>query len=71
MRVAGSIHFSLIAGRILFKNIRYYSSSQTIRIVKGQMQWRYWIRAPMDEIDFQTQAAAGTFFTPPLCLLRS
>ncbi|KAI0035556.1 hypothetical protein K488DRAFT_82999 [Vararia minispora EC-137] len=50
----GSIHFSLVAGRILFKDFRYYSSNQAIRIVKGKLQWRYWIRAPMDDIDFRT-----------------
>ncbi|CAA7261639.1 unnamed protein product [Cyclocybe aegerita] len=45
----GSIHFSLIAGRILFKDLRYHSSNQTIKILKGQIQWRYWIRRPTSE----------------------
>ncbi|KAI0314094.1 hypothetical protein OF83DRAFT_1165342 [Amylostereum chailletii] len=49
----GSIHFSLVAGRILFKNVRYHSSNQTIKVVKGQVVWRYWIRAPTLEEDFQ------------------
>ncbi|VDB95270.1 unnamed protein product [Peniophora sp. CBMAI 1063] len=49
----GSIHFSLVAGRILFKDVKYHSSNQTIKIVKGQISWRYWIRAPADEKEFQ------------------
>ncbi|KAJ7703124.1 hypothetical protein B0H17DRAFT_922585 [Mycena rosella] len=42
----GSIHFSILTGRILFKDFRYHSSNQTIKIVKGQIEWRYWIRRP-------------------------
>jgi len=45
----GSIHFSLLAGRILLKDVRYHSSNQTMKIVKGQIQWRYWIRRPTSE----------------------
>ncbi|KAF8906482.1 hypothetical protein CPB84DRAFT_389294 [Gymnopilus junonius] len=45
----GSIHFSLLTGRILLKDVRYHSSNQTIKIVKGQIQWRYWIRKPTSE----------------------
>ncbi len=45
----GSIHFSLLAGRILFKDVRFHSSNQTVKIVKGQIQWRYWIRRPTSE----------------------
>ncbi|KAF9012385.1 hypothetical protein BDQ17DRAFT_1496756 [Cyathus striatus] len=47
----GSIHFSLLAGRILVRGIRYHSSNQTIKIVKGQIQWRYWLRRPITEDD--------------------
>ncbi|KAL4251310.1 hypothetical protein ABKN59_005668 [Abortiporus biennis] len=46
-----SIHFSLLNGSILFKGLRYHSSNQTIRIVKGQISWRYWIRSPAQEDD--------------------
>ncbi|KAI0058067.1 hypothetical protein BV25DRAFT_1994498 [Artomyces pyxidatus] len=52
----GSIHFALLAGRILFKDVRYHSASQTIKIVKGQVSWRYWIRAPTLEEDLQARA---------------
>ncbi|KAF8161147.1 hypothetical protein B0H34DRAFT_654233 [Crassisporium funariophilum] len=45
----GSIHFSLVAGRILLKDFRYHSSNQTMKIIKVQIQWRYWIRRPTSE----------------------
>ncbi|KAF5393264.1 hypothetical protein D9757_000624 [Collybiopsis confluens] len=45
----GSIHFSILSGRILFKDIRYHSSNQTAKIVKAQIAWRYWIRRPTTE----------------------
>lgn len=35
----------------MFKNFRYHSSNQTIRIVKGQISWRYWIRRPTEEYE--------------------
>ncbi|KIK67374.1 hypothetical protein GYMLUDRAFT_156567 [Collybiopsis luxurians FD-317 M1] len=45
----GSIHFSILSGRILLKDVRYHSSNQTAKIVKAQMAWRYWIRRPTTE----------------------
>ena len=50
----GSIHFSLIAGRILLKDIRYHSSNQTVKLVTAQIQWRYWIRRPTAQEDIGT-----------------
>ncbi|KAF9465079.1 hypothetical protein BDZ94DRAFT_1351083 [Collybia nuda] len=50
----GSIHFSLIGGRILLKDTHYHSSNQTIKVVKGQVQWRYWIRRPTSEEEIGT-----------------
>ena len=47
----GSIHFSILAGRILLKDVHYHSSNQTIKLVKGQISWRYWIRKPTTEED--------------------
>jgi hypothetical protein len=49
IKYLGSIHFSLLTGRILLKDVRYHSSNQTIKLVKGQIQWRYWIRRPTSE----------------------
>ena len=45
----GSIHFSLLAGRVLLKDVRYHSSNQSIKVVKSQIQWRYWVRRPTSE----------------------
>ncbi|KAK7692730.1 hypothetical protein QCA50_004363 [Cerrena zonata] len=47
----GSISFSVLAGRISFKDLRYHSANQTILVVKGQISWRYWIRVPVEEDD--------------------
>ena len=50
----GSIHFSLLTGRILLKDVRYHSSNQTIKVVTGQLQWRYWTRRPTSEEDLNS-----------------
>jgi hypothetical protein len=63
----GSLHFSLVAGRVLFKDVRYHSSNQTLTVVKGQLSWRYWLRAPMDESDVQTQAGACSSALASIC----
>lgn len=39
-----AIQLSFLAGRILFKNIRYQSRNQSIYILKGHITWRYWLR---------------------------
>ena len=55
----GSIHFSLLGGRVSFKDFRYHSSNQTIHVVKGQISWRYWIRVPADEDDLSDARVVG------------
>ncbi|CAL1706934.1 unnamed protein product [Somion occarium] len=55
----GSIHFSILAGRISFKDLRYHSANQTILVVKGQISWRYWIRAPAEEDDLSHARVIG------------
>lgn len=47
----GSIHFSLLSGRVLLKDVRYHSSNQTIHVVKAQITWRYWLRTTATEHD--------------------
>ncbi|KAI3619034.1 fermentation associated protein [Moniliophthora roreri] len=47
----GAIQFSILNGRILLKDVHYHTSNQTIKIVKAQIAWRYWIRSPMMEED--------------------
>ncbi|KAH8080285.1 hypothetical protein BXZ70DRAFT_901408 [Cristinia sonorae] len=68
----GSIHFSVLGGSILFKDLRYHSSNQTIKIVKGQVSWRYWIRAPAEEEDLIQAQVIGQSSplkvrSPPTC----
>ncbi|KAH9171981.1 hypothetical protein EDB89DRAFT_2174254 [Lactarius sanguifluus] len=41
----GSLHISLLSGRILLKDFRYHSSNQSIKVVKVQLRWQYWVRA--------------------------
>lgn len=41
--ITGSIQFSPMAGRILFKDLRYHSSNMSIRVLKGHVTWRYWL----------------------------
>ncbi|KAI8993910.1 hypothetical protein BD414DRAFT_436222, partial [Trametes punicea] len=55
----GSIHFSLLGGRVLVKDLRYHSSNQTFRIVKGQVSWRYWLRRPAEEEDLSHARVIG------------
>ena len=31
------------------KDVTYHSSNQTVKVVKAQLQWRYWIRRPTSE----------------------
>ena len=57
--VAGAIHFSTLAGRILIKDLRYHSSNQTFRIVKMQLSWRYWLRQPAEEEDLSHARVMG------------
>ncbi|EMD37359.1 hypothetical protein CERSUDRAFT_114033 [Gelatoporia subvermispora B] len=49
----------MLNGRIMFKDVRYHSSNQTIRIVKGQLSWRYWIRKPAEEEDLSHARVVG------------
>lgn len=39
---AESIQFAPIAGRILFKDIRYHSTNMSARILLGHVTWRFW-----------------------------
>ncbi|MCJ1478084.1 hypothetical protein MMC13_006759 [Lambiella insularis] len=39
-----SLQFSLLAGRIFFKSLRYHGENETILIHDGHITWRYWLR---------------------------
>lgn len=64
----GSFHVSLLAGRILLKDFRYHSSNQTVKIVKVQLRWQYWIRSLTHPEDIQSHAGGeGPKGAPTLC----
>ncbi|RKF57814.1 putative fermentation associated protein [Erysiphe neolycopersici] len=39
-----SFQFSILAGRIFFKELRYHGNNETILIQSGYITWRYWLR---------------------------
>lgn len=55
----GSIHFSILAGRILLKDVRYHSSNMTVKVVTAQISWRYWLRVPATEDDLNNAHVGG------------
>lgn len=38
----GSLQISPLAGRILFKDVRYHSTNMSARVLLGHITWRYW-----------------------------
>ncbi|KAG2345485.1 hypothetical protein BDR05DRAFT_880204 [Suillus weaverae] len=57
-----SIHFSILAGRILLKDVKYHSSNMTVKIVTAQISWRYWLRVPATEDDLNHAHVGGEEF---------
>lgn len=39
-----ALQFSLLAGRIFFKGLRYHGQNETVIIHDGYITWRYWLR---------------------------
>ena len=39
-----AIQFSLLAGRIFFKQVRYHGQNETVLVQDGFITWRYWLR---------------------------
>lgn len=39
----GSIQFSPLGGRLLFRDLTYVGENETIKIVMGHVTWRYWL----------------------------
>ena len=39
-----ALQFSLLAGRIFFKDLRYHGQNETVMIHDGYITWRYWLR---------------------------
>ena len=53
-----ALQFSLLAGRIFFKGVRYHGRNQTILVHDGYITWRYWLRH-VEEPDYQRSAGAS------------
>lgn len=49
----GSIQFSPLGGRLLFRDIRYVGQNETIRIAMGHLTWRYWLFRVRQEDDLR------------------
>ncbi|KAK9694806.1 Macrophage colony-stimulating factor 1 receptor [Basidiobolus ranarum] len=49
-----SLQFSLLGGRVLFKNFRYYSRNQSIFILQGHITFRYWFLRVREEKSSET-----------------
>jgi hypothetical protein len=50
-----SIQFGVLAGRILFKNIKYVTENQSISILQGNITFRYWLkRVRKNDTTFKT-----------------
>ena len=39
-----ALQFSLLAGRLFFKGLRYHGQNETVLIHDGYVTWRYWLR---------------------------
>lgn len=53
-----ALQFSLLAGRIFFKGVRYHGRNQTILVHDGYITWRYWLRH-VEEPDYQRSPGAS------------
>ncbi|CAG8645156.1 2250_t:CDS:10, partial [Gigaspora margarita] len=49
----GSIQFAPLAGRILFKNLKYYSTNQSFSVLKGYITCQYWLWSVREEYKIQ------------------
>lgn len=44
-----AIQFAPLGGRIAFRDLRYYSRNQSLRVLKGHLTWRYWLWRVRDD----------------------
>ena len=58
-----ALQFSLLAGRIFFKGVRYHGRNQTILVHDGYITWRYWLRQ-VEEPDYQRSSGASNAAKP-------
>lgn len=53
-----ALQFSLLAGRIFFKGLRYHGQNETVLIHDGYITWRYWLRH-VQELDCKNSKGAS------------
>ena len=53
-----ALQFSLLAGRIFFKGVRYHGRNQTVLVHDGYITWRYWLRH-VEESEYQSSTGAS------------
>lgn len=39
----GSVQFSPLGGRLLFRDVRYVGENESVNIAMGSVTWRYWL----------------------------
>lgn len=47
----GALKISILGGRIQFNDFRYISRNQSLRVVRGHVTWKYWLRHVRSEED--------------------
>ena len=60
-----ALQFSLLAGRIFFKGLRYHGQNETVLIHDGHITWRYWLRH-VQELDCKSSNGASKAPAPSL-----
>ncbi|GAA6038491.1 hypothetical protein JCM8097_004593 [Rhodosporidiobolus ruineniae] len=55
----GGLQISLLGGRIQFNDFRYISRNQSLRIVRGHITWKYWLRHVRSEEDKPSVSLSG------------
>ncbi len=58
-----ALQFSLLAGRLFFKGLRYHGQNETVLIHDGYVTWRYWLRH-VQELDCKNLDGASKAFAP-------
>ncbi|GAA5906531.1 hypothetical protein JCM8208_000472 [Rhodotorula glutinis] len=52
----GALKISILGGRIQFNDLRYISRNQSLRVVRGHVTWKYWLRHVRSEEDKPSEA---------------
>lgn len=64
----GSLQFSPLGGRLLFRDVRYVGENQTITIAMGSITWRYWLWKVRQDDDLRRGQLGNTLLTVALLI---